>query len=359
MKSSDFKKILLMIVRNSIFQHFLFWTFSYYVLLTIFASENYNILENLFNPVADNIYTLIFLFTIFLAVLVNLYILVPLLLKRNYFVLYVFAFLANLVLFSLFNQELFSHWIDYILPGFYFISYYELIDIMTFFAAFLISTTLLKLSKEWFELNQSKQQLVRLEKEKAEVELKALMGQINPHFLFNSLNVLYSLALNSSKETPAAIIKLSDILRYVIYEAGKNEVTLKSEVALISNYIDLQLYRSEDNYTINFEKQVKDENFKIAPMLFLPLVENSFKHGIKGTIENGYVVINLQAGNTKIEFFIENNIGSAEKIEKDSRAGIGLKNIAERLQLLYPDRHHFEINDGQDKFTVRLILDVS
>jgi len=182
------------------------------------------------------------------------------------------------------------------------------------------------------------------------------MGQINPHFLFNSLNVLYNLALKASKDTPGAIVKLSDILRYVIYKAGEKEIFLKSEISLLQNYIDLQRYRIDDNSIISFDTNISEDDVSAAPMLFLPLVENAFKHGIKGTVDHGFINIYLSASKDKIDFIIENNKSADAVLDQEKPSGIGLKNIADRLQLIYPDKHHFEIFDKDDKFKVKLTI---
>ncbi len=171
----------------------------------------------------------------------------------------------------MFNQLLFNYLIDFILPGYYFISYYSFFDILKFFAIFLVLTSLLHLSKEWFELNESRHRIILLEKEKIDAELKALMNQVNPHFLFNSLNVLYSLAMKKRDETPEAILKLSDILRYVIYDSNTDFVDLESEIKLIDNFIELQSYRIGKDAKISFINEAKDTNAKVAPMLIFTL----------------------------------------------------------------------------------------
>ncbi len=216
-------------------------------------------------------------------------------------------------------------------------------------------TTLLKLSKEWFQLIESNQKLIETEKEKVKIELKALRAQVNPHFLFNSLNVLYSLALKTAKETPEAIIKLSDILRYVIYDSNKEKVNLKSEVELINNYLSLQNHRIDDSSNIVFKTDIKNE-IQISPMLFLPLVENSFKHGIKGDIINTYVTISLTANSNELYFEIENNKGKSDNPADEPAGRIGLTNIKKRLELLYPEKHTFIISEDDENFKVLLKL---
>ncbi len=335
--------------RNSLLQHILFWAIAYFILLNIFSGSSR------FQRI-DYIYTSIFLASLFIPVAINLFVCIPKLLDKKRYLLYGFIFLINLFVFSLFNQLLFDNLIDYILPGFYFISYYSYFDILKFFIVFLIITTLIKLSKEWFELSEARQKIILLEKEKIDVELKALTNQVNPHFLFNSLNVLYSLSLNNRKETSDAIIKLSDIMRYVIYDSTTELVPLKSEIDLINNYIHLQRFRTEAKAKIKFHTDVKDESVSIAPMLLLPLVENSFKHGIKGDVANTFININLTSTNKSIHFSIENNKGEADDIEQQKSGGVGLENIKSRLQLIYPESYTFEIKETDKSFRVELSI---
>ena len=337
-----FKKI----IQNRIIHHILFWILSYFVLLSLFSTSS-EISK------VDYIYTSIFLITLVLGVYINLLVLIPRLLSSKKILLYVILLLSVLFAGSLFNMLLFNRFIDYLLPGYYFISYYSFFDILKFFLVFISITTLIKLSKEWFQLIESKQKLVEIEKEKVEIELKALRSQVNPHFLFNSLNVLYSLALKKAKETPEAITKLSDILRYVIYDSNVDRVKLSAEVELINNYLSIQNHRIDNTSKIVFNTDIQDD-IHIPPMLFLPLVENSFKHGIKGDVSGTYINIYLSAKGHEVIFEIENNKGSTDQIEKESRGGIGITNIKQRLTLLYPDRHFFEISENENVFKVLL-----
>lgn len=333
-------------VQNRIIHHILFWILSYYVLLNLFSNSN-EITR------VDYIYTIVFLITLIIAVYINLLLLIPKLLRYKKYFLYSSSLLIVLLIGSFFNLLLFSRLIDYILPGYYFISYYSLTDIVKFFFVFIMLTTLLKLSKEWFQLIEAKQKLIETEKEKIEIELKALRSQVNPHFLFNSLNVLYSLALKKAKETPEAIIKLSDILRYVIYDSNMDKVNLKSEVELINNYLSLQNHRIDKSSKIVFKTDIQD-GIQISPMLFLPLIENSFKHGVKGDISDTYVNISLIADNNEISFEIENNKGTIDNQINETKAGIGIANIKQRLKLLYPNRHTFVKSENENSYKVLL-----
>jgi len=340
-------KIMKLVAQNRIFQQVVFWAFAYYVLLRILASSSDV-------QTIDYIYTAIFIFSIIIPVFINLFVLMPRYLNKNKFAWFVTLFVLNLIIFSIFNYYLFDKFIDYVLPGYYFISYYSIWDILKFFSAFFIITTLLKLSREWFILSNERQRLTLLEKEKTDAELKALMNQVNPHFLFNSLNVLYSLALNDKKETPDAIIKLSDILRYVIYGSTQNSVNINTEIDLIENYIHLQRYRIHKTAKIDFTKKLLDESFNIAPMLLLPLVENSFKHGIKGNIENTFIDIYLETNAKYLLFKIRNNMGITVENQVNEVGGVGLKNIQSRLDLLYHHQHEFILKQDTAEFAVIL-----
>jgi sensor histidine kinase YesM len=299
----------------------------------------------------DHLYTSIFLLTIIFSLTLNFRILIPLLLNKGRYSIYVFSVVINLLIWTLFNRILFDKWIDYVLPGYYFISYYEFKDVFKFFLTFNVVTTLMHLSWEWFFLQEAQQQVTRLEKEKIAAEFKALVQQVNPHFLFNSLTVLYSLALDNSKETAAAVLKLSDILRYTLYDSEKKVVPIKSEADLIENYIDLQRYRLAETVRISFQKNLADQNINIHPMLLLPLVENSFKHGLLESAGNSFVEIELSSAKNKIEFVIRNSrTEELKNMTLTTNGGIGLKNIRERLRLAYGENATLSVVPDKESF---------
>jgi hypothetical protein len=190
----------------------------------------------------DLIYTGSFLATIILPVLINFYILIPLLLKKERYFFYVVAFILNILLFTQLNIWYFNHLIDYVFPDYYFISYHSNIALFTIFSVFLVITTLIKLSVDWFYFNSYENRELKIRNQMIQAQLSALRSQINPHFLFNSLNVIYALAIENKAETKDAIVQLSDILRYVIYDSNTERVTLKDEVTLVKNYIEFQQF---------------------------------------------------------------------------------------------------------------------
>ncbi len=342
-------EFLIRLLRQRWLQHLLFWGAAWYLLLRLFASSS-TIL-----PI-DYIYTSVFLVTLAVGAAVNLFILIPLFLARQRYLLYGLLLIISIGLFTWLNLLTFSRFIDYILPGYYFISYYDYGDILKFFIAFTLITTLLKLSKGWFYLMDARNKLARLEKEHAQAALDTLKGQINPHFLFNSLNTLYSLVLKKSETAPEMILKLSGFLRYILYETSASRVDLAKEISYMKDYIDLQKLRSGDQASISFNVTGDPSGKQIAPLLFLPLVENSFKHGIKGETGRTFVDIVFSIGAKEVEFTSRNNHGTADSFPVNETHGIGLDNLRKRLEYLYPGNFIFEPKDEGNVFFVKLIV---
>ncbi|MBE0655189.1 MAG: sensor histidine kinase [Bacteroidales bacterium] len=341
--------ILKKISSLGIIQHSLFWLLSFKVLLELFSSSS--------DPAKiDFIYTAVFLCTILIPVYINLNLSIPLLLSRRRYLLFVISFFLLTILFSGFNQLTFNKLIDFILKDYYFISYYDFFDITRYFFVFLLLTTLIKLSKAWFSVSEARQKLAEAEKQKVENELQALKSQINPHFMFNSLNNIYALALKKSDKTPEAILKLGDIMRYVIYEAREETVKLGKEIKFMRDYIDLQKIRSR-NAKVIFTINNLDEEQIIAPLLFLPILENGFKHGIKGERE-GYLEVFVGQENGMLTFISENNRGEGNGSEKPKFKGIGIENVRRRLEISYPGKHEFFIFEDNNLFRVEMKLEL-
>ncbi len=191
-----------------------------------------------------------------------------------------------------------------------------------------------------------------LENQKLVAELAFLKSQVNPHFLFNTLNNIYSLAYKQSPETPDAIMKLSLLMRYMLYESNDTLVCLEKEVEHLNNFIDLQKLRLREQTSIKFNIEGDIEGKQIAPMLMMTLVENAFKHGLVSKNEIG-ILINLTVTDNELEFSTANNISTHKKREF---GGIGLENLRQRLSLLYPNRHKltFEEEDGVFYATMKL-----
>ncbi|NMM49922.1 sensor histidine kinase [Marinigracilibium pacificum] len=178
-----------------------------------------------------------------------------------------------------------------------------------------------------------------LKAEKTKAELALLKSQVNPHFFFNTLNNLYSLTVKKSDEAPEVVLKLSDMMRYTIYEGKKELVPIEDEVEYLKNYIDLHKIRYHKQVDINFNVDI-DSPDKIAPLLFIILLENAFKHGVETISEDAFINLELESNTEYFKFIIENNF---EKPENGNRQqGIGLENLRKRLKLIYPDNHELK-----------------
>lgn len=192
------------------------------------------------------------------------------------------------------------------------------------------------------------QQLAESELIMKKQELEFLKSQLHPHFLFNSLNTIYSLALTKSKETPETILKLSGLLDYILYQVQQPTVAIDKEIEHISTYIDLEKTRFEDSLKVNFEVNLDHEDYEIAPMLLMPFVENAFKHGKVISVAQ-VVEAKLSVTKDLLAFTIQNSC--ADKVYEP---GLGLQNIQKRLAMLYPKRHKLNISQEAGMFKVNL-----
>ena len=197
---------------------------------------------------------------------------------------------------------------------------------------------------------------IKLKNKIIEAESKFLKSQINPHFIFNALNNIYSLSQIQSPKTPDAIHKLSQILRYVIYDNSEKFVNLEKEIDYINSYIDLQKMKDDaigDNININIK--IANNNIKIAPMLLIPFIENSFKHSYIEDTDNGWINIKIETKENKLIFECSNSIPEID-LQKDRVGGIGLDNVRKRIELIYPEKHDLIIDQNENIYSVKLII---
>jgi two-component system, LytTR family, sensor kinase len=224
--------------------------------------------------------------------------------------------------------------------------------LLTFFVA--STSTIFKIITDWARHLREKQEL---ETRTMQSELRFLKSQINPHFLFNTLNNLYALTLKKSDDAPQIVIKLSEMMRYMLYECNEKQVLLSKEIHYIRNYLDLERLRQGKNVAINFEVIGRVSDQKIAPLMFIPFLENSFKHGLNNQISKGFVNIQLMVDDKNVHFFIENSKAEALPLQDHRRSGgIGLVNVHRRLNLLYPGNYELEIDDNPNTYAVNLNL---
>lgn len=219
--------------------------------------------------------------------------------------------------------------------------------------AFLYFITLFFLLFRW--LFKQIKSIINLKNEKAKTELQHLKSQVNPHFFFNTLNNLYGIMEKDSKARDM-VLKLSDMMRYSIYEGQKDRVPLNEELEYLKNYIELQETRYHKKTDIRFEYKIHDDTCKIMPLLFIILIENAFKHGLENLEENAYIHINLITNEKKLHFEIENNF---ELQEVSDGQGIGLKNLKRRLELAYPNKHSLSFKIDANTYTVKLSLELT
>lgn len=214
-----------------------------------------------------------------------------------------------------------------------------------------------KLIKERFE-EKSRSEL--LKKEKVTAELNFMKAQIHPHFLFNTLNNLYVLTLQKSDEASETVLKLSEMLDYMLYKCNENRVTIAEEIQLIQNYIDLEKLRYGNRLELGFNKNIDDSQTQIAPLILISLIENAFKHGASGTVTIPKIKIEIAVKNKQLLFSIFNT--KPTHVQKDFtnfKKGIGLVNTKSQLQLLYPNKYSMEILEDKTSYNVKLQINLN
>ncbi|TNF43087.1 MAG: hypothetical protein EP310_05035, partial [Bacteroidetes bacterium] len=327
--------------RFKIAGHIFFWLLSISLLTLIFFfyDEKFS-----FNLVEKSVITNLF-FAI--AVYINLYLLIPRFLKEKNYIFYFFWLIALLSLTSLTLQFLFIYPLRNLLGVTEnYTSFNTNLHSAYFFTTLLFVgiTTFLKLIKDWVSLQDVNLKLVKIEQQKLEAELKTLKSQLNPHFLFNSLNNIYSLSLIKSDKVPELILKLSDLMRHIIYESRENYISLEKEIDFVNNFIELQRIRTSDKTKINYRIYGKIPAAKIAPLIFEPFIDNAFKHGLPGTLNSDFINISFNfEKNGWLLFTLENNYEKPFNL-KNTNSGIGLQNVKQRLKLLYqPNEFNLDI----------------
>lgn len=317
--------------RLKIVGHIIFWLFSISILTLIFYFYDEKISLNL---VEKSFITNLF-FAI--AVYLNLYVLIPKFLKQKNYIFYLFWLVVLLTTVSATLQILFIYPLRNMLGFFGFNKFNINLHSAYFFSTliFVALTSFLKLIKDWLSMQDINLKLAKIEQQKLEAELKTLKGQLNPHFLFNSLNNIYSLALTKSDKVPELILKLSDLMRHIIYDSKENYILIEKELEFVNNFIELQKIRTSDQTKIQYNVVGEIPSAKIAPLLFEPFIDNAFKHGLPGNGDSDFINITFNfVEKDKITFVIENNYDEFF-LNRSTNSGIGLNNVKKRLKLLY------------------------
>lgn len=225
--------------------------------------------------------------------------------------------------------------------------------ITLFLIAFAVSTAI-KVIGQWFTAEEVKEEV---SKQQLETELNLLKTQVNPHFLFNTLNSIYSLAIANNQKTADAVIKLSRIMRYTLEDCQGKDVELQQEIDFINSYIELQKLRLTDNNSIRFTACGNISTARIAPFVFIPFIENAFKYGIS-THRSSSIEASLKAEKNTITFTCVNNY-QPNSTQKYESTGMGISNTRRRLELLYAKKHELNIHSNDNRFSISLIINLN
>lgn len=221
--------------------------------------------------------------------------------------------------------------------------------VITLFITIFIS--LLRFVSEWFEMEAIKKEV---ETEKLTAELNFLKTQINPHFLFNTLNNLYYLAYSKSENTTEVISKLSQVMRYMIYDANHERVLLEKEIEYMQNYIGLERLRLNNQIPINFDIKGNTMGVEIAPLILITFLENAFKHGVTSNNPEAWVNISIRVENDRLHYSVENSKAKNALQDNGGKSGIGLTNVRRRLELVYPAKHTLKVEDTAHRYYIEL-----
>jgi LytS/YehU family sensor histidine kinase len=249
----------------------------------------------------------------------------------------------------------------YLIDGY---SHHERYFYSTAYSVQTVATTLfivifvgmLRFAKDWFEFEARKKEV---ENERLTAELNFLKAQINPHFLFNTLNNLYYLAFTQSPNTTEVIAKLSQMMRYMIYDSNYPQVPLSKEIEYMQNYISLERLRLNNTIPIQFEIHGNPEEVRIAPLIFITFLENAFKHGVSNNSPKAWVNVSIRLQGKECIYQVDNSKIPFANTETGEKTGIGLQNVKRRLELSYPGKYQLYVDDQPDRYSVRLNLTLS
>jgi sensor histidine kinase YesM len=335
--------------------HLFFWAFLIALPILLGPNTNSNNQEEIRRS-----YFWIFYMTSFTVINIpffylNTEILLPKLLRAKGVIIYLLTLIGAIVFMLWIHEELF-HWAySHFFPGNHSGggarrgALMRMIFQLLFYAA--IGTSYRLISDRMKEDEQVKEQ----ENERLKSELSFLRSQISPHFMFNVLNSVVSLSRRKPEMVEPVVVKLSELMRYMIYETNDSIVPISKELAYLESYIDLQKIRFGDDIQIDFKHELGPKSSQIEPMLLIPFVENAFKHGV-GFIENPTIEIELKDSATELYFKVANKKGASINEIKDESSGIGLANVKRRLELLYPTNHRLEVLDSGSDFIISLTI---
>ncbi|MEQ6166019.1 histidine kinase [Ekhidna sp. MALMAid0563] len=289
------------------------------------------------------------------VVYVNYFFLLPRFLQDRQFTNYILktllfvivaSFLHRAFMYFYLNDILFPNWN----PG-GFPRPYKLVQSAMIITSPMIFLIGIEVLLRWLDSERRAEQLAG---EKLKAELSYLRSQINPHFFFNTLNNLYGLAMKKSDKTPEVVMMLSELMSYVLYEADKEHVPLTMELEQIERYIRLEQIRYENRFKVEFQTEGDIDHVSIPPLILLPFVENSFKHGINRSSKEGWIAMVVSVSDDSLDFTIRNSI-PIRGLEKEE-GGLGISNVKKRLELLYDDNQKLEYTEKENEYIVKLTI---
>ena len=348
------------IVQNSVLSHILFWC-SFLLIFTLLGSLN----SGSFSSHLIN-YLALLPSQLAAAYFLNYYQIPTLFLKKRY-VHFVISFLVSGYVFVVFARICTVHiaepltregmfeketFLEILADPFYlFYVYFPAVYVIVFLMM------AIKSIKRGFE---EKHQLEVLQKEKATTELQFLKAQIHPHFLFNTLNSIYALTLTKSDAAPEVVLKLSEMLDYILYQCNEPTIALHKEITLIQGYIDLEKIRYGDQLDLEFIHELSDKQRPIAPLILLGFIENAFKHGASKNPINPKIHIQLQEKESQVYLRVYNTkISVKSDVTSEQSKGIGITNVSRQLELHYPNAHTLKIEDTETSYEVQLTIDLT
>ncbi len=253
------------------------------------------------------------------------------------------------------------NWLRYLIDGYtyregYFYSTLHTVQTVATTLFIVIFVGMLRFAKDWFEFEARKKEI---ENEKLTAELNFLKEQINPHFLFNTLNNLYYLAFTQSPNTTEVIAKLSQMMRYMIYDSNFPQVPLSKEIEYMQNYISLERLRLNNSIPIQVKIEGDPSAVRVAPLIFITFLENAFKHGVSNNDPKAWVKVSIRLNGGECIYRVENGkiLNGHKTLEEKS--GIGLLNVRRRLDLSYPGKYKLDVSDQSDRYEVQLNLTLS
>ena len=345
--------------RSSWLMHLIYWLFAAVLLFFIFSNREYDL------QIRMVLVSFLIVVSFFIALFINNYLIHKYLFSGRLFLFIYLSFAVFIITLWLISLSiiLIVTYSAFYLPNVIIPDQNDILILLAGNYLIIIMAAVIHFVKETYrrliERNTIEEQKQLAEIKLKEANLKLLQGQIHPHFLFNMLNNLYGLINESADESREVIVKLSDLLDYMLYECDKPKVSLKREIKFIQNYIELERIRHDKHFNVKTTFPILNEDILIAPLILFPFVENAFKHGFHNP-EKSKLNIEISVNHKSMVFFIENSVtkNSQDQYLKQEGKGIGLRNIQERLELIYKNKYQLNIFNKENTFVVKLEINL-